>query len=238
MDNFQIETAQNIQIDQPTATLTERIFAYLIDLLIQVGYWVAALFLLGLTGMEEGVSPTIIYMLLAVPSFTYYLLFEWLMSGQTPGKAAMEIRVVMLDGTRPGFISCFIRWVIRPIDITLTSGGVAILLILLNSRRQRLGDLAAGTTVNSEKKHYSLQESLYTEVPEDHEPIYPQVTALTDKQMQDIQFLLLKSLRAKNYGAIRRLSQKVEKLLEVTPTTKPLEFLQQVVKDYIYLTQR
>lgn len=238
MDNFQIETAQNIRIDQPMATLTERVFAYLIDLLIQFGYWVAALFLFGVTGMGGGVNPTVVYILLAVPSFTYYLLFEWLMSGQTPGKAAMEIRVVMLDGTRPGFISCFIRWVLRPIDITLTTGGVAILFILLNKKRQRLGDLAAGTTVNSEKEHYSIKESLYMEVSEEHDPLYPQVTTLTDKQMQDIQHLLHKSLQTKNYGAIKRLSQKVERLLEVRPTTKPLEFLKQVIKDYIYLTQR
>ena len=47
MDNFQIETAQNISITQNVAGVGERILAYLIDLVIMIIYVVFALLLLG-----------------------------------------------------------------------------------------------------------------------------------------------------------------------------------------------
>jgi uncharacterized RDD family membrane protein YckC len=238
MDNYQIETAQNIRIEQPKANLTDRIFAFLIDLLIQGGYFFALFFILGVMGLREGENTILLFMLLGIPPFCYYFLFEWLMNGQTPGKAAMEIRVVMTNGARPGFLSCFIRWVFRLIDITLTTGGVAILCILLNRRGQRLGDLAAGTTVISIKNKYSLKDSLFTETIENHEPLYPQVAILTDQQIREIQDIFQKALRTKNYKAIKLLAHKVEGMLEISSETKPLEFIERVIKDYLYITQR
>ncbi len=238
MDNYQIETAQNVRIEQPTATLTDRIFAFLIDLLIQGGYFISLFFLLGILGFREGENTTLLFMLLGIPPFCYYLLFEWLMHGQTPGKAALEIKVVMTDGERLGFLACFIRWVFRLVDITLTTGGVAILCILLNRRGQRLGDMAAGTTVISVKNKYALKDSLFTEIVENHEPLYPQVAILTDEQIREIQDIFQKALRTKNYKAIKLLAHKVEGMLEISSDTKPLEFIERVIKDYLYITQR
>ncbi len=238
MDNYQLETAQNIRIEQPIASLTDRVFAFLIDLLIQAGYFLAIFFLLGLLGLRESDNVTLLFMGLSVPPFCYYLFFEWLMHGQTPGKAAMEIRVVTTDGSSPSFISCFIRWVLRLIDITLSTGGVALICILLNKNGQRLGDIAAGTTVISIKNKYSLKDSLFAKDIDQHEPLYPQVAILTDPQIREIQDIFQKALRTKNYKAIKLLAEKVASMLEINSDQKPLAFIERVIKDYLFITQR
>jgi len=152
MDNFQIETAQNISIEQNAAGIGERILAYIVDLAIIIIYMVlSGLTMAGLDG--DGGTTWMYYLVLGLPSFLYYLLWEIFWNGQTPGKAALKIRVVKKDGTRPEFSNYLVRWLLRFIDITLTSGGVAVVTILLNGKGQRLGDIAAGTTVISEKQN-------------------------------------------------------------------------------------
>ena len=153
MDNFQIETAQNVTIKQQVAPLSTRIGAFLIDLLIITGYYILILLIMNALGFSLNESLYVYYALLSLPVFFYSLLFETLMNGQTPGKYLSKIRVTKIDGSKPTFGSYLIRWVLRLIDISLASGSVALLTILLNGKGQRLGDLAAGTTVISEKKN-------------------------------------------------------------------------------------
>ncbi|MEH6408408.1 MAG: RDD family protein, partial [Leeuwenhoekiella sp.] len=132
MDNFQIETAQNVTIEQNVAGIGDRLLGYLIDWLIIAAYWIASLFALAGFGIErsDSSSLTIFFMVLGIPTFLYHLLFETLWNGRTPGKAAFNLRVVKLDGSKPGFGSFFVRWIMRIIDISLTSGGVAVFTIL------------------------------------------------------------------------------------------------------------
>ena len=158
MDNFQIETAQNVSIYQNVAGIGDRILAYLIDALIIFAYWILTLLLLALLDLDTTDPADIwaFFLILGLPSFLYPLLFETFWDGRTPGKSAMKLKVVKLDGSKPGFGSYFVRWIMRIVDISLTSGGVAIVAILISDKGQRLGDLAAGTTVISQKKKTNL----------------------------------------------------------------------------------
>lgn len=129
MDNFQIETAQNVSIQQNVAGIGERLLGYLIDMLILAAYWLASIFALAGFGIHtDSGSVMVFYMVLGIPTFLYFLLFETLWDGRTPGKAALNLRVVKLDGSKPGFGSFFVRWIMRIIDITLTSGELPFLL--------------------------------------------------------------------------------------------------------------
>ena len=147
MDNFQIETAQNVSIQQNVASVATRIGSYLIDGLIIVGYYLIAIWIFNALDMSLGIEMWVVYLLLGLPVFFYSLIFEVLMYGQTPGKYVNKIRVVKIDGSKPTFSSYLLRWMLRLIDISLASGSVALLTILLNGKGQRLGDMAAGTTV-------------------------------------------------------------------------------------------
>ena len=237
MDNFQIETAQNISIDQNVAGIGERILAFLLDAVIQALYLVLANYLLQGVDMEKG-QLWVFILVMGLPVFLYYLVWESFWNGQTPGKAALQIRVVKMDGSKPAFSNYVTRWLLRLVDITMSSGSVAVVSILLNGKGQRLGDLAAGTTVISERPQTHLQQTLMVDLPEDYVPKYPQVTVLSDKDVENIKTLYRNSLRNSNHRIINSLSQKVSELLQVTPQELPMQFIKTVIKDYNYYTQR
>ncbi len=237
MDNFQIETAQNISISQNVAGVGERILAYLIDGLIMLAYIIVALILLG--GLNVGSGQEWLFMsVLFLPLLLYFLLWESLWNGQSPGKAALHLRVVKLDGSKPAFSNYLVRWLLRIVDITITSGSVAVVTILMNGKGQRLGDLAAGTTVISERVRTGLDRTLLVSISEDYRPVYPQVTVLSDKDVQEIKEIYNNSLHNSNYRVIGKLSNKVSDLLQVTPEEKPVQFLKTVLKDYSYYTRQ
>ena len=237
MDNFQIETAQNISIDQNVAGIGERILSFLLDAVIQALYLVLANYLLQGVDMEKG-QLWVFILVMGLPVFLYYLVWESFWNGQTPGKAALQIRVVKMDGSKPAFSNYVTRWLLRLVDITMSSGSVAVVSILLNGKGQRLGDLAAGTTVISERPLTQLQQTLMVDLPEDYVPKYPQVTVLSDKDVENIKILYRNSLRNSNHRIINSLSQKVSELLQVTPQELPMQFIKTVIKDYNYYTQR
>ncbi|MDZ8187813.1 MAG: RDD family protein [Nostoc sp. ChiSLP02] len=74
----------------------------------------------------------------------YFVFFETLWFGQTPGKRIAKIRVVRDDGRLIGLQQATLRALLRPFDETLFIGAF---LIMLGSREKRLGDMAAGTIV-------------------------------------------------------------------------------------------
>ncbi|APG59779.1 RDD family protein [Christiangramia salexigens] len=232
MDNFQIETVQNISIEQNVAGIGERILAFIVDLAIIVIYIIIAnLIIAGLGAEREGMM---FYLVLGLPSFLYHLIWESFWNGRSPGKALLQLRVVKKDGSRPEFSGFLIRWLLRIIDISLTSGGLAVVIILFNGKGQRLGDIAAGTTVISEKKRMGFSASLYNDIPENYIPKYPQVTILSDQDIQEIKELYLSAKREGNHNIILSLSAKIAELLDVQMEEKPFDFVQRVITDYNY----
>jgi len=237
MDNFQIETAQNINIRHNIAGIGERILAFFIDLLIIIVYIIlSGLILAGVTQGNDTVW--MYYLVLGLPTFLYYLVWETLWNGQTPGKAILDLRVVRKDGTRPAFSNYLIRWLLRFIDISISSGGVAVVTILFTGKGQRLGDIAAGTTVISEKKNFGIEHTLGADFPPNYIPQYPQVTILTDRDVQQIKNIYKTAKANDQHHIILNLSEKVAKLLDVKFTESPVEFINNVVTDYNYYTSQ
>ncbi|TRO66724.1 RDD family protein [Christiangramia sabulilitoris] len=236
MDNFQIETAQNISIQQNVAGIGERILAFIVDLVILIAYNVFS-FLIIAGIKEDNGSLMMYYLVLGLPTFLYYLMWETFWDGRTPGKALLKIRVVRKDGSRPQFSNFLIRWLLRIIDISLTSGGLAVVTILLNGKGQRLGDIAAGTTVISEKQTIGIENSLGVDLPENYQPKYPQVTILSDSDIQEVKNLYQQARRAGQHHIILSLSKKLTELMDVTSDEKPLDFVQRVINDYNYFTR-
>ncbi len=236
MEQFQIETAQNITINQRTAHLGERMLAYLIDSFIIGAYTILVIWML--VSMEIEFSDFwVFYLLLGLPAFLYYVLLETFMDGRTVGKSLMHIRVVKLDGSKPGFANYFIRWILRIVDVVLTSGGLAVLTILIRGNGQRIGDIAAGTTIISEKRRVHLKDTLLRELPDGYEPKYPQVTIFKDWEMQTIKELYDSARRNANHQIIVSLSNKIKEVTQITTESKPIDFVDTVIKDYNFYTQ-
>ncbi|WP_299210318.1 RDD family protein [uncultured Dokdonia sp.] len=237
MDNFQIETAQNVSIYQNVAGIGDRILAYIIDLLIIFSYWLLSVFLLGAFGIDDD-AVWIFMLVLGLPTFLYHLFFETFWDGRTPGKSAMKLKVVKLDGSKPGFGSYFVRWIMRIVDISITSGGVAVVSILMSDKGQRLGDIAAGTTLISEKKRVNISQSLLVNVPENYIPTYPQVTIFNDQDVQTIKTLYTDAKRNGNHNVIIKLAERLKQKMGVEPKETNIEFVDRVITDYNYYTQQ
>lgn len=237
MDNYQIETAQNVEIYQNIANLGDRILAFLIDFLIIVAYMILtalAVSSLGLARENEWIYMVVI----GLPVFLYHLLMETFNNGQSLGKAAMRIRVVKIDGSKPAFSNYAIRWLLRMVDITFTSGAVAIFTFLFNAKGQRLGDIAATTTVISERQKITIQETLMTSLPENYQPKYPQVTVFSDKEMQQIKHIFKKAKREQKHAVILALAKKSSKIMEISLDEKPFTFIETIILDYNFYTQQ
>ncbi len=237
MDNINIETAQNISINQNVAHITTRIGSYIIDGLFIGSYIFLVIFFMGKLNLVSGLASMTFYLLISLPVFFYSLLFETLMNGQTPGKYFNKIRVVKIDGSKPTFGSFLIRWLLRIIDLSLASGSVAVLTILLNGKGQRLGDLAANTTVISEKKRISLNDTIADDLIEDYTPIYSQATLLSDNDVNTVKKIFIQAKKNNNHKVILSLYDKIISITGVQTKQKPIDFIDTIIKDYYYFTQ-
>ncbi len=237
MDNFQIETAQNVQISQNIARINDRILAFLVDLLIIIAYEVIMLFVYTSSGLS-GSGLWVATLTFGLPPFLYHLLMETLNNGQSIGKAALKIRVVRLDGSPARFSNYLIRWALRIIDFSITSGACALFTFLLNDKGQRLGDIAAKTTVISERKYIGIQQTLQVDIPSNYTPLYPQVTVFSDKDIQTIKQLYQKAKHNNNYKVIDTLAHKTAGIMEITYQESSVNFISRVISDYNYYTQQ
>ncbi|EDM44696.1 putative transmembrane protein [unidentified eubacterium SCB49] len=238
MDNFQIETAQNVNIVQNVAGVGDRILAYIIDAAIMgVYYFIVFLLVVGTIDALGDSAIFLVFMVILLPVLVYHLLFEMFWDGKSPGKAVMKLKVVKLDGSKPAFSNFLLRWLLRVIDIGLVSGSVALVTILLNGKGQRLGDIAASTTVISEKTPVSFSQTILTDIPDDYIPKYPQVTVFSDAEIQKIKQIYRENKYKGNHHIILRLSERISKVMDVEIDGMPIEFVDKVIKDYNYYTQ-
>jgi len=74
-----------------------------------------------------------------------YAMFFWTVTGQTPGKAVMGLRIVRLDGRPMTLWTSIVRGV--GYSISLATMGLGFLLVLSDNRRQALHDKFARTCV-------------------------------------------------------------------------------------------
>jgi uncharacterized RDD family membrane protein YckC len=85
----------------------------------------------------------------------YFVLFETLWRGQTPGKRSVKIRVIRDDGRNVGIHQSILRALLRPIDDILFIG---LLFVMFSKQEKRLGDWVAGTIVIQEGQTVTNQK--------------------------------------------------------------------------------
>lgn len=128
-----------------------RVLAIIVDgLLLSVLFWVMSV-LFGSSSAEGGqVSasmtglPFVLYLLIV---FAYFALMEGY-RGQTVGKMLLGIKVIREDsGEVPGLKVAAIRTILRLIDMLPFAYLVGFITVLISTKNQRLGDMAANTLV-------------------------------------------------------------------------------------------
>jgi uncharacterized RDD family membrane protein YckC len=138
-----------------TDVLGRRIAAALLDFLVLAFVFVVVGLIGGNTSSGDGNASVTLggaaTVAFALISLLYYGLSEAL-TGQTLGKKALGVRVARLDGSKAGAGAVVIRTLLRIVDSLPLAYLVGLIVVLITGqRRQRLGDLAAGTTVVSAK---------------------------------------------------------------------------------------
>jgi len=230
-----IRTTQNVVIDQDKAGVGHRILAAIIDLilLIIVSVGIGAI----LTRFPD-INAVWVQILFYFPVFFYDLYMEILNNGQSLGKMALNIKVVRLDGTPPTIGGYILRWLIRPLDVWAT-GAIAIVSIALTEHGQRLGDLAAGTTVIKLKRTQKVSRlQLVEKMDEDYEPQYPEVKQLTDSDVALIKECLEVKRKHANIKPVLLVTQKLKDNLGIETEQEPMQFLYTVLRDHTYYTTR
>jgi uncharacterized RDD family membrane protein YckC len=84
---------------------------------------------------------------------SYFVVFEWLWKGQTPGKRWLKLRVIREDGRPITFWEAAVRNLLRIFDIQpFPFYSVGLICVFVSLRDQRVGDLVAGSVVVRERE--------------------------------------------------------------------------------------
>jgi uncharacterized RDD family membrane protein YckC len=247
MQAIDITTTQNVTIEYELAGLRERFFGLLIDTLIMMVLFVALYLFISSTTLSE--SRFIMQMVSTFPlwfTIIYSLTCEAFLDGQTLGKRSQKTKVVRVDGKPLSLSDLLLRAVLLLGDYIFSGGVLGALLISTTDKKQRLGDMAAGTTVIKigTDRRFRLSDILSINTLENYTPQYLEVKKLSEEDMLFIKSTLVRYQEYPNGAhaeAIDALYQHICELLELQVnlpyTNMKIEFLKGLIKDYIVLTR-
>lgn len=158
-DKLTIETPEQIPLEFPLAGIGSRFLAMAVDTLIQSAIAVALLtggvviFAgMGLSSSPAGVWFAAFAVLVAfLLQSGYFVFFEALWNGQTPGKRHMHLRVITDSGRPITVYEAVARNLMRIVDSLPGLYAIGITSVLLSAQNKRLGDYVAGTVVVHER---------------------------------------------------------------------------------------
>ncbi|HXG67448.1 MAG TPA: RDD family protein [Blastocatellia bacterium] len=157
-DELVIETPERVELHYILANVGNRFLASGIDHLIQIVVGVTILLVAGaITNWQffdsMGVwTAALLVLAIFALYWGYFVVFETLWNGQTPGKRIMRLRVVREDGRPVRFFEVFVRNLLRlTVDILPSSYAVGVISIIFSARSKRVGDFVAGTVVVKER---------------------------------------------------------------------------------------
>ena len=238
MSHTSISTAQNVNISYNIANIGHRILAVLIDLIIIIIYLVVLKYLglgLSMNMPEDGLVN--MKRLLFLPAMFYSLVFHLIFNGRTPGKFIMSVKVVKRDGAPASWSDYIVRWVLRLVDIWLSSGAVGVIAVIFTDQNQRLGDAAADTIVIDTRKKTKVSHTILENVEETYTPTFNNVTILSDQQVNEIKEIYRLAGESRDYETLKILRNKIEELLHINSDMRDAVFVRTVLKDYTALTQ-
>lgn len=169
-----IETPERVPLAFALASIGNRFLAAMIDHFIQyltifVVLW-AVLSFSGAFDNFKSSSGSAASVLSELPKWTiailtivlfllfigYFIVFEWLWNGQTPGKRLMKLRVIREDGRPITLWEALARNFLRIFDtfpgFVIPVYSLGLIAVFISRRDQRFGDIFAGTVVVRERE--------------------------------------------------------------------------------------
>ena len=162
-DTLIIETPERVPLHFALASIGNRFLACAIDHALQaltmILMGIAFFTLANYSSFSDQLTsaPKWVYAVLIVVLFLiitgYFAFFEWLWSGQTPGKRWLKLRVIREDGRPVTFWEASVRNLLRSFDMMPAPFySIGLISVFSTSRDQRVGDVVAGTVVVRERE--------------------------------------------------------------------------------------
>ena len=166
-----IETPERVPLAFALASIGNRFLAVAIDHFIQYfTIFVVAWLVVSLSGFNVYNADTkaselfqempkwtlaILIVVIFLIFAGYFIVFEWLWNGQTPGKRLLKLRVIREDGRPVTFWEALARNLLRVFDavpgFVIPVYSIGLITIFMSARDQRIGDIFAGTVVVRER---------------------------------------------------------------------------------------
>ncbi len=252
-----MDTGFNIEVDFAISPFHKRFFAWLIDWLIQ---WVLVKLLTLIFNINqyfivawgEPDQDWSFWMALAINLLVlfYHLICEISFNGRSPGKMAMNIQVVTMEGGQPSLGQYLLRWAFRLIDFpflfvfAIASKDIPIYFfpiifiglaaVIFTPMSQRIGDLVAGTIIIDLKNRTSWEDTVFTEVESTYQPKYPQVMQLSDRDINTLKSIIENVRKKNDYDLSLRIADRIKSKLKLESDQDSLDFLETLLKDYNY----
>ncbi|HKN84756.1 MAG TPA: RDD family protein [Pyrinomonadaceae bacterium] len=162
-DILVIETPERVPLHFALASIGNRFLACAIDHAIQgvslALIAIASMVIANYSTVEQSLSsaPKWVYAIMILLLFLtfsgYFAFFEWIWSGQTPGKRWLKLRVIREDGRPITFWEASVRNLLRSFDMMpFPFYSIGLISVFLTNRDQRTGDMVAGTVVVRERE--------------------------------------------------------------------------------------
>jgi uncharacterized RDD family membrane protein YckC len=235
MERIKVETTQNVAIEYDIASVGDRIIATIIDMLIVLGYYIIIIIIYSYFVKANTPNGAFYFFIpLLIPVIFYHLLCEVFMNGQSFGKKAMKIKVIRMDGRQPTFGNYLLRWVLRLVE----EGFIALITVVINGKGQRLGDIAAGTTVIKLRQNQPLTALSFQKVEENYIPVFPEAAQLTDADANTMRQVLRLRPEENQMALQAKLVTKLKEHLHIQSLLDNKKFLETLLRDFNKLNGR
>ncbi|GIV98072.1 MAG: transporter [Herpetosiphonaceae bacterium] len=245
-DRYIVDTPEHIEFGYDIAGIGSRFLAAVLDSII-IGLIITFISIVAVNIFEVSrFGVWIILSALWLFVITYYILFERLWTGQTPGKRALGIRVVQEQGHPVSQAGSVIRNFIRLVDFLPFFYGIGVITMFVDRRIRRLGDLAAGTLVVQDRAPVTLESLLQSQTPVfkqaqgPGQPLLPNLQALTPADISVVHDFLQQRLslypQRRQYLA-HQLAYVLFTRLGYSVPGHPEQFLEQVAAQYAQINQ-
>ncbi|MDI1446587.1 RDD family protein [Polyangium sp. 6x1] len=192
----EIETPEHVRFHYPIAGPARRVVAWVLDWLVRAAILlVFAIFaLMGGFAVGDAVAELSAGLLLVIHfllEWLYYTLWEIAWNGRTPGKRALDLRVVSVHGHPLRVGDSFLRNLLRAADFLPLGYAIGLVVMARDSRFRRLGDMVAGTMVVVEERR-AVASTLRIDPPPTPKELssLPQRLPLSGDELEAIELFL------------------------------------------------
>ena len=220
-DRITLTTPEQVEVSYDLAGLGSRFLAGFVDtclvgliillLILALGYLRGVLSQDSLQGWIAGL---IAFSAGALVYIGYFVLFEMIWQGQSPGKRSIGLRVISTTGAPLSFEQSAVRNILRLVDVLPVAYAAALVSILVTRRMQRLGDIAAGAMVVKERIEEMPERSAAAPAAVQRPPdLPPEVT-------EDVLRLVRVGARSISREEVRTIRHFLERRFELAPDAR------------------